>query len=337
MSIELSTRYLGLSLKTPLVASASPVTGDLEALARLSEAGIGAVVLPSLFEEQIEHDELQLARLRDYGAEGFAEAPGGYFPELDDYNVGPDAYLRNLERAVQALSIPVIASLNGTSAGGWVKYATSMQQAGAAAIELNVYHVATDPDADAAAVEHRYLELVRAVRSEVTVPLAVKIHPYFSSLPNMAKRLAQAGAEGLVLFNRFMQPDIDLANLRVAPHVELSTSVELRLPLRWIAILKGRVDVSFAATTGVHDAADVLKLLLAGADVTMMASALLKRGVEHPRAVLAELTSWMELNEYASVEELKGSLSQINAPNPEQFERSQYMRALVTYASPRLG
>lgn len=298
---------------------------------------MGAVVLPSLFEEQIEHDELEIARLRDYGAEGFAEAPGGYFPELDDYNIGPDGYLSIIERAASGLSIPVIASLNGSSTGGWVKYARLMQQAGAAAIELNVYHVATDPGVDGDAVEHRYLELVRAVRAEVTVPLAVKIHPFFSSLPNMAKKLAEAGANGLVLFNRFMQPDIDLLSLEVRPNIELSTSRELRLPLRWIAILKGRVDVSFAATTGVHTATDVLKLLLAGADVTMMASALLRNGVSHPRGVLADVVSWMEQNDYSSVEQLKGSLSQQNAPDPEQFERGQYMKALVTYVNPKVG
>jgi dihydroorotate dehydrogenase (fumarate) len=298
---------------------------------------MGAVVLPSLFEEQIEHDELQMARLRDYGAEGFAEAAGGYFPELEDYRLGPDVYLRTIGAAVRRLSIPLIASLNGSSSGGWVKYARQMQEAGAAAIELNIYHIATDPDADAAAVEGRYIELVRAVRAEVTVPLAVKIHPFFSSLPNMALKLARAGANGLVLFNRFMQPDIDLATLKVGPNVELSTSTELRLPLRWIAILKGRVDVSFAATTGVHTANDVLKLLLAGADVTMMASALLKSGVAHPRTVLAGVTAWMEENDYTSVEQLKGSLSQANAPDPEQFERAQYMRALVTYVNPNAG
>jgi dihydroorotate dehydrogenase (fumarate) len=324
-------------LRSPLVASASPITRDVDALARLEDAGVGAVVLPSLFEEQIEHEEVELARLRDYGAEGFAEATGGYFPELDDYNVGPDAYLLNVERAKARLSIPVIASLNGTSTGGWVKYAALMQAAGAAAVELNVYHVATDPDVTSDALEQRYVELVQAVRAELTVPLAVKIHPFFSSLPNMARKLARAGADGLVLFNRFMQPDIDLQTLQVGPNVELSSSVELRLPLRWIAILKGRVDVSLAATTGVHTADDVLKLLLAGADVTMMASALLKRGVGHPRGVLAEVQSYLEQNEYESVEQLKGSLSQRNAPNPEQFERAQYMRALVSYANPHVG
>ncbi len=331
-TVDLSTRYLGLSLKTPIVASASPVTGNADALIHLQDAGVGAVVLPSLFEEQIQHDEVEMARLQDYGAEGFAEATTGYFPEVEDYKVGPKAYLVAIERAVQALSIPVIASLNGVSAGGWVKYARLMQDAGAAAVELNVYHVATDPDVDGAAVERQYVALVQAVRAEVTVPLAVKIHPYFSSLPHLARALATAGANGLVLFNRFMQPDIDLATLKVAPNVELSTSAELRLPLRWIAILKGRVQLSLAATTGVHTARDVLKLLLAGADVTMMASALLKNGPAYPRKVLSEVADWMVENDYVSVEQLKGSLSQENAPDPEQFERAQYMRALVTYA-----
>jgi dihydroorotate dehydrogenase (fumarate) len=334
MTIELSTRYLGLTLRNPLVASANPLCGQLETLRELEEAGIAAVVLPSLFEEQIEHEEMELARLRDFGSEGFAEALD-YFPEMEDYNAGPDSYLTHIERAKEALSIPVIASLNGISAGGWVRYAKMFEQAGADAVELNIYFLATNPEDDAEAVEQRYVELVRAVRAELEGPLAVKIHPYFSSLPHMARRLSDAGADGLVLFNRFLQPDIDIETLAVEPSMELSTSAEVRLPLRWIAILKGRVDVSFAATTGAHIAEDVVKLLLAGADVTMMASALLQNGTSHPATVLDGLRRWMEENEYESVEQLKGSLSQQHSPDPEQFERAHYMKALTSYTSPR--
>lgn len=333
MTVDLSTRYLGLTLRNPIVASANPLCGQLDTLRQLEEAGVAAVVLPSLFEEQIEHEELELARLRDFGAEGFAEALD-YFPEMEDYNAGPDSYLTHIEAAKKALSIPVIASLNGISVGGWVRYAKMFQEAGADAVELNIYFLATDPDDDADTVEQRYVELVEAVRAELTVPLAIKIHPYFSSLPHMARRLEGAGAEGLVLFNRFVQPDIDLEALAVEPSMELSTSAEVRLPLRWIAILKGRVDLSLAATTGVHTADDVIKLLLAGADVTMMASALLQHGTSHPATVLTEVLRWMEEKEYASVEQMKGSLSQRHSPDPEQFERAQYMKALTSYTSP---
>ena len=333
MTIDLSTRYLGLKLLNPLVASANPLCGQLDTLRELEESGVAAVVLPSLFEEQIEHEEMELARLRDFGAEGFAEALD-YFPEMEDYNAGPDSYLTHIERAKEALAIPVIASLNGVTPGGWVKYAKLFELAGADAVELNIYFLATSPEDDADAIEQRYVELVEAVRAELEIPLAVKIHPYFSSLPHMAERLKDAGADGLVLFNRFLQPDIDIETLSVQPSMELSTSAEVRLPLRWIAILKGRVDVCLAATTGAHTAEDVAKLLLAGADVTMMASALLHRGTSHPATVLAGLRGWMEEKEYGSVEQMKGSLSQQHSPDPEQFERGQYMKALTSYTSP---
>ncbi|MBK8481507.1 MAG: dihydroorotate dehydrogenase-like protein [Proteobacteria bacterium] len=330
--MDLSTRYLGLELKNPLVAGASPLTGHITQLKALERAGVAAVVLPSLFEEQIDHDELELARLRDFGADGSAEA-ANYFPELTSYRTGPDAYLAHLEEAKRELSIPVIGSLNGVSSGGWVRYAKLFEEAGADAVELNIYYMVADPLLGAEAVEQRYLELVQQVRAAISIPLAVKIGPYFTALAQMAQRLREAGADGLVLFNRFMQPDIDLESLEVRPGVELSTSAELLLPLRWIAILKGRVALSLAATTGVHTANDVIKLLLAGADVTMLASALLRNGPAYPRKLLEALQSWLEQHEYTSVEQLKGSMSQLHCPDPTQFERANYMKALLSYSS----
>ncbi|NNF68689.1 MAG: dihydroorotate dehydrogenase-like protein, partial [Acidimicrobiia bacterium] len=309
MSVDLSTTYLGMKLANPLVASASPITGNLGSLLQLESAGAGAVVLPSLFEEQIEHEADELMRLSEFGSGSFAEALGGYFPELDDYNTGPGEYLQLVEQASAALEIPVIASLNGTSAGGWVRYAERMEAAGASAIELNVYLMATDPDATAEDVEQRYLELVATVRQAITIPLAVKVGPQFSSFPHMARRLADAGADGLVLFNRFYQPDIDLEELTIEPQVSLSTSAELRLPLRWIAVIHGHVGASLALTTGVHSAGDAIKGLLVGADVVMLASALLRHGPDYIGTVLEGLQQWLVDNEYDSVSQLVGSMS----------------------------
>jgi dihydroorotate dehydrogenase (fumarate) len=333
MSVDLTTRYLGLELANPLVPSASPLAGRIDTLRRLQDAGAAAVVLPSLFEEQIEHDELQLHGALETGAASFAEADT-YLPEMEDYNTGPDAYLRHLEDTKRELSVPVIASLNGSSDGGWIRYAKLLQEAGADALELNVYLVAADPDRTADEVERRYLDLVASVRSSVSIPLAVKVGPYFSSFANMARNLATAGADGLVLFNRFLQPDIDLEELHVDPSVHLSTSDELRLPLRWIAILRERIDVSLAATSGVHTAEDALKLLLAGADVTMMASALFLRGPEHLGAVLAGVRGWLEEREYESVQQMRGSMSQRRADDPVAFERANYTQALTSFVSP---
>ena len=332
MTVDLSTRYLGLELASPLVASPSPLGHDLAMLRRLEDAGAAAVVLPSLFEEQIEHEAYEVHRVLEAGAESFGEALS-YFPELEDYNAGPGPYLDHLSRAKEMLSIPVIGSLNGSSPGGWVRYAREMQDAGADALELNVYFVATDVSASSAEVEERYLELVRAVRAVVTIPVAVKVGPYFSSLANMAQRLVEAGADGLVLFNRFVQPSIDLETLGVVPEVHLSTSAELLLPLRWIAILRGRIEASLAGTTGVHSPEDVLKLLLAGADVTMTTSAILRDGPERLRELVIGLRALLEKGEYESVEQLKGSMSQASCPDPEAFERSQYMRALTSYVT----
>ena len=332
---DLTTTYLGLALRNPLVPSASPLGADLDTLKRLEEAGAGAVVLPSLFEEQIEHEELEVHRLLSSGTDSFGEALS-FFPELADYRTGPDTYLEHVAAAKEALSIPVIASLNGISPGGWTRYARLMAEAGADAVELNDYLVAADPKVPAAAVEATLLELVRTVRANTEVPLAVKVGPHFSAFANLATQLVEAGADGLVLFNRFVQPDIDLETLEVKARVHLSTSAELLVPLRWIALLRGRVGCSLAGTGGVHTAGDAVKLLLAGADVTMLASALLLHGPGRLAEVLRGVEQWLDEREYVSVEQLKGSLSQESCPDPAAFERAGYMKALVAYAPRRV-
>ncbi len=331
MTVDLSTSYLGLSLRGPIVASASPLTGDLDSLRALEGAGVAAVVLPSLFEEQIEHEQIDLHELLEHQTHSFGEALT-WFPELEEYNTGPNRYLEHLARAKAALEVPVIASLNGVSAGGWVRYARLCEEAGADALELNVYAVETDPEHSAADVEERTLALVAQVREAVSIPLAVKVGPFYSAFAHMARRLSEAGADGLVLFNRFLQPDIDLETLEVAPWLPLSSPVELRLPLRWIAILRGRVDVDLAATTGVHDWQGALKLLLAGADAVLLASALLRRGTVVVPELLDGIEAWMVEREYESLRQLQGSLSQASCPDPAAFERGNYMRALTSYA-----
>jgi dihydroorotate dehydrogenase (fumarate) len=334
MTARIDTTYLGIPLAHPVVASASPLGRTMQGVHRLAAAGAAAIVLPSLFEEQIEHEAMQIHEAMEYGGEVYAEHGGSMLPEVRDYNTGPDAYLELIRTANDALEIPVIPSLNGVSLGGWTEYARRMEDAGAPALELNVYLIAADVDADASEVETRYLDLVSSVKESLSIPLAVKVGPYFSSIANMARRLVDAGADGLVLFNRFYQPDIDLEELQVRPDIKLSSSVELRLPLRWIAILKGRVEASLAATTGVHTSEDVAKLLLAGADVAMMASALLRHGPEWIGTVVDGLRNWVEENEYESVEQLKGSMSQQAIPDPSALERANYMESLVTYATP---
>ena len=331
MSPDLSTRYLGLELSSPLVASASPLTGNVDSLRRLEDAGAAAVVLPSLFEEQIEHEEMAAHDLMLYGAEMSPEA-SGFFPEVPRSS-GIDKYLRLIADAKQALDIPVIASLNGYTNGGWTRYARQLEEAGADAVELNVYFLATDAAEDARSVEQRYIDLVAAVRANTRVPVAVKVAPYFSAFAHMAAELVQAGASGLVLFNRFVQPDIMLEELEVAPHLVLSTSDELRLALRWIAILHGRLGASMAATGGAHTADDVLKLLLAGADCVMLASCLLQKGPAHLTALRSGIERWMSEREYSSVRQLTGSLSQRACPDPAAFERANYMKALKSYTS----
>jgi dihydroorotate dehydrogenase (fumarate) len=328
--MDLSTTYLGLSLKNPIVPSASPLSHSLDGIKRLEDSGAAAIVMYSLFEEQIEHESAELEHYLSYGTESFAEALT-YFPESDDYNLGPEEYVELLHKAKQSLGIPVIGSLNGISTGGWVRFAAKIEEAGADAIELNVYYIPTDPKLAGSDVEERYLDVLRAVKQAVKIPVAMKLSPFFSSMAGMAHRLDAAGVDGLVLFNRFYQPDIDLELLEVTPNVILSTPQALRLPLRWIAILHGRIKANLAATSGIHTTRDVLKMLMAGADVTMMCSELLKNGPGRIKEVLAELDQWMVEHEYTSVKQMKGSMSQKSIADPAAFERANYMKALNSY------
>ncbi len=327
---DLSTTYLGLRLHSPIVASASPLTGDPGRWERIEQAGAGALVLPSLFEEQIEREAFTIDATLQHGTDTYGEALT-YLPEFDQYDVGPARHLALVERARERLSIPVIASLNGSTPGGWVHYAKHLQDAGAHAIELNLYDVVTDPQESAAHVEQRYVELVEEVRAEVHVPLAVKLSPWFTALPHMAIELQQAGADGLVLFNRLYQPDIDLDTLEVVPRLQLSTPAEARLPMHWIGILRGVTTCSLAATTGIHEGADALKALLVGADVAMTTSALLRHGPERIVAMVAWIRNWMIEREYDSVEQLKGSVSRGNVPNPEVYQRANYYQVLHSW------
>jgi len=333
MSVDISTHYLGLKLANPLVASASPATDSTDSIVRLADAGIAAVVLPSLFEEQITHVEAELARVVESGFASFGEATDGFLPEMIDYNLGPDGYLAMIESARAAVEIPVIASLNGTTPGGWVRYAENLESAGASAIELNLYLLTTDPALDARAIEDRYLDVVKSVVESVTVPVAVKLTPFFSSLPAIAKRIIdEGGAAGLVLFNRLYQPRIDLESLTVEPGLTLSSSAELHLPLRWIAVLRDEVDGSIAATTGIHSSDDVMKALLVGADVAMMASAILRGGPAHVATVLSAVESWIIDHDYRSVSQLKGSMSLGSVPDPESFVRANYLHELASWS-----
>jgi dihydroorotate dehydrogenase (fumarate) len=327
---DLRTRYLGRELRSPLVASSSPLTGTLDGLRRLEAAGVGAVVLPSLFEEDLTEETRQVEALVATGATG-AEARAGR-PAQAGYGAGPAAYLSLVTQAKQALSVPVIASLNGVSRGGWVRYAARLEQAGADALELNIYYVSSRPGSSASEVEWHYLDVVRSVRQAIGIPLAVKLSPYFSSLANLAGQLVEAGAGGLVLFNRFYQPDLDIETMQVRPALELSSSTELRLPLRWIAILHRRFGVSLAASTGVHTGEDVAKVLLAGADVAMMTSALLRNGPDHLRRVEVGLRDWMDRHGYETVDRLRGRLSQRSVPDPAAFERANYIKTLASHA-----
>lgn len=330
---DLTTSYLGLSLRSPVMASSSPLTGSIDSLLELEDAGAAAVVLPSLFEEQVEHEAMAVHHGMEAGAEGFAEAAGGYLPEMDDYNTGPRLYLDLVQRAKDELSVPVIASLNGSTRGGWTLYGRILEDAGVDALELNVYLIAADPNDSSEAIERRYLDLVEGMRRSIDVPLAVKIGPFFSSMAHMAMRLAEAGADALVLFNRFYQPDIDLENLTVAPNLRLSSPTESLLVLRWLAILRDHVEFDLAATTGIHEAEDAVKALLAGADVTMMASGLLRNGPAQVTSVVDGMRAWLEAGEYASVDQARGSLSQRNTPDPTAFERANYMQTLASYGS----
>ncbi len=327
---DLTTTYLGLHLKNPLVASASPLSKKLETVQRIEDAGAAALVMYSLFEEQINHDSYELDHYLELGTHSFAEALS-YLPDVGNYNLGPEPYLEHLHKIKQKLSIPVIGSLNGISTGGWIDYAHRIEQAGADALELNIYYLPTNLEITAAELEDDYVQLVKDVRAKVKLPIAVKLSPYFTALPNLAKRIVKAGADGLVLFNRFYQPDFDLEELEVVPHLVLSQSYEMRLPLRWIAILYGRVQADFALTSGVHTAEDVLKAMMAGANVAMMASALLENGVGRLMHILNDLEEWMVEHEYESIEQMRGSMSQQAVTEPAAFERANYIRALTTF------
>jgi len=325
--IDLSTQYLGLSLSSPLVVSASPLSRDIDGICRLEDAGASALVLYSLFEEQLRQEEVDLQYHLSAGTESFAESLT-YFPQPSEFHTGPEGYLNHIRKAKSSVRLPIIASLNGSTLGGWTKFAGEIERAGADAIECNLYYIPTDANLTAADVEKTYIEIVRAVKSTVTIPVAVKLSPFFSNFSNMAQRLDQAGADALVLFNRFYQPDIDLEALEIRPNVLLSSQQALRLPLTWIGILYGKVKASLAATSGVHTAGDVVKLLMVGANVTMLCSSLMRHGVNHLRHLERELREWMDEHEYESVRQMLGSMSQNKCADPSAFERAQYMRAV---------
>lgn len=328
--MNLSTTYMGLRLSSPLVPSASPLCMELSNLRQMEDCGAGAIVLHSLFEEQIQHESQELDFFLQYGTERFAESLT-YYPRIEEYHLGPDEYLSYIARAKETVDIPIIASLNGISAGGWISYAKRMEDAGADGLELNVYYIPTDPRLTGEQVENVYLTVLQAVRMSVTIPVAMKLSPFFSSTANMCARLAQAGASGLVLFNRFYQPDLDIEELEVVPRLQLSTSTESRLPLRWLAILHGRIDASLAGSTGVHTSDDAIKMIMAGADVAMTTSSLLRNGIKHLAEIKAGLEAYMDQKEYESVEQMRGVLSQRNVAEPAAFERANYMRVLTGY------
>jgi dihydroorotate dehydrogenase (fumarate) len=328
--VDLSTSYLGLKLATPLVVSASPLSQELDTIRRLEEAGASAIVLYSLFEEQLRQESLELDQRLTAGTESFAESLS-YFPQPREFHLGPEGYLKHIRKAKETVGVPIIASLNGTSAGGWIEYAKQIQQAGADALECNIYWIPADPDKTSAEIEQRYLDILKAVKSAVTIPVAVKLGPHFTNFSNFARRLDEGGADALVLFNRFYQPDVDLEHLEIRPSVLLSTEQELRLPLTWIGILYGRVRAQLAATSGVHQAEDALKLLLVGATVTMLCSALFRNGLLHLGRVERGIRAWMEEHEYESVTQMRGSMSQKNVAHPGEYERAQYMRAIKGY------
>jgi dihydroorotate dehydrogenase (fumarate) len=328
---DLTTKYLGMTLQNPLVVSASPLSEDVGNIRRMEDSGAAAVVLPSLFEEQIRVESNTLDHFLSQGTESFAESLT-YIPNMSGYKLGPDGYLEHLRRAKQAVKIPVIGSLNGTSTGGWVEYAKKIEAAGADALELNIYFISTDAEMTGAQVEQMYVDLVAKVKASIHIPVAVKIGPYFSSLPNTAQRLDQAGANALVLFNRFYQPDFDLENLEVVPNLILSTPHELLLRLNWVAVLYGKLKADMAVTGGVHSGVDVLKSMMAGARVAMLTSALLRNGIGHLATVKGELLKWMEEHEYESIQQMQGSMSQRAVADPSAFQRANYVKVLSSYA-----
>ena len=332
--MDMRTKYMGLTLKNPIVPSSSPLSHSLDSIKRLEDAGAAAVVMYSLFEEQIASENFYLDYYLSHGTDSFAESLT-YFPQMDGYNVGPDKYVDLVCRAKEAVDIPIIGSLNGVSTGGWIEYASLIEEAGADALELNVYYIPTNKYQTGAEVEQVYLDIISEVRSAVTIPVAMKLSPYFSSTAHMASQLVGAGADALVLFNRFYQPDLDLINLEVTARLVPSSSEELRLPLRWVAILYGRVATDFAITSGVHTCQDALKALMAGAKVAMMASELLQNGVERIWKILVEMEKWMIEHEYSSVEQMIGSMSQKHVNDPAAFERANYMKTLASYRTAR--
>ena len=328
--MNLTTNYLGMSLKNPIVASSSPLSHTVNSIRRLEDAGAAAVVMYSLFEEQIGFDSYYIDHHLTQGIDSYAESIS-YFPDMQTYNVGPDEYLNLIRRAKEAVDIPIVGSLNGTSVGGWTDYATLIEDAGADALELNIYYLPANTEITGIEVEELYLDILSAVRQAVSIPVAVKLSPFFSSIANMASRLSNHGADGLVLFNRFYQPDLDLENLEVAPRLVLSNSDDLRLPLRWVAILYGRLNVDLAITSGIHTSHDVIKGLMSGAKVTMMASELLQKGIPRIGQVLNELITWLKEHEYESVMQMIGAMSQKHCAEPAAFERANYMRMLQSY------
>jgi len=328
--IDTMTKYLGLELKNPLMAAASALSKKTSYVKRMEDAGISAVVMYSLFEEQITHDSLAFNYYMERGTDRFAESLD-YFPNLETYNVGADQYLEQIRKNKESVDIPVIGSLNGVSNTGWIEYAQKMEQAGADALELNTYYISTNPDIEACQMEDNTFELVKAVCDNVDIPVSVKLSPYFSALPNFINLLIEAGADGFVLFNRFIQPDLDIENMEIDSTLQLSTSSELLLPLRWMALLHGRVGADLALTTGVHTGVDLVKSILAGANVAQVASEFVGNGVERAEDMLAEMENWMMAYEYESVEKMRGSMSQQNIENPAAFERANYMKALQTY------
>jgi dihydroorotate dehydrogenase (fumarate) len=328
--MDLTTTYLGMTLRSPLVPSASPLSEETDNLKRMEDAGASAVVLHSLFEEQLRQERLELHHHLTHGTESYAESLT-YFPEPTEFRVGPEEYLDHVRKAKAALNIPVIASLNGSSVGGWTEYARAIEQAGADALELNIYSIPTDFNQTGAEVEQLNLEILRRVKAVVSLPVAVKVSAFYSNFANMARQFDEAGANGLVLFNRFYQPDIDLEDLEIRPNLLLSTPQALRLPLRWIAILYGHVGTDLAATSGIHSAQDVVKMLLVGAGVTQLCSVLLRRGIDHIRHIEADLAHWLEEHEYESVRQMRGSMSQKHCADPAAFERAQYMKTLHSY------
>jgi len=328
--MDITTKYLGMELRSPLVVSASPLTEDVVNFKKMEDAGAGAVVMHSLFEEQITLEEKALHFSATEGDNLYAESTS-FFPNVDEYRLGPDEYLNLIKKAKDVVSIPVIASLNGTSLGGWTKFASKMEEAGADAIELNDYFIPTDPNKSGAEIEEMYIQTLKAVKEAVKIPIALKLSPFFSNMAYMAKKFDEAGADALVLFNRFYQPDIDLENLEVKPHIELSSPYSGRLSLTWIGILKGKIKADLAATRGVHTGKDAIKMLMAGANVAMTCSALLKNGIDHLKTMEEQMVKWLEEKEYESVKQMIGSMSQDKVSDQSSFERAQYMKALVGY------